>query len=341
MALSIQTNMASVSIQNQLGRTNSSLATSLERLGSGLRINSAKDDAAGLQIANRLNAQVRGQEAALYNVNNANSMLQTAEGALDEMTNIALRMKELATQAADGSNSADESTSLDKEYQDLVLELNNILENTSYGAGTKLLTNGKFADEMTFQIGASTAETLKVDVSDDLNAISMIVSGGKGQVPDMEAVQVQDKNPDGSLKTDSNGDPVMVDKKDADGNVVMKQKTDANGDPVTKEGDVDATIGKLSTSGDAQKAMTQVDDLINAIGTARSSFGASMNRLEHTAANLSNMKENTEASAGQIMDADFAKETASMTKQQLLMNSGISVLSTANSTTQMIGSLLR
>ncbi|HEX5791744.1 MAG TPA: flagellin, partial [Rheinheimera sp.] len=104
MALSIQSNMASKAIQNQLGRTNNDLSVALERLGSGFRINSAKDDAAGLQIANRLNAQVRGQEAAIYNANNANSMLQTAEGAFEEMTNIAFRMKELATQGANGTN---------------------------------------------------------------------------------------------------------------------------------------------------------------------------------------------------------------------------------------------
>ena len=119
MALSIQSNMASMSIQNQLSRSNDSLSTALERLGSGFKINSAKDDAAGLQIASRLNAQVKGQEAGLYNGANAMSMMQTAEGAFDEMTNIAYRMKELATQGASDANGTDEWAAQSAEYSAL------------------------------------------------------------------------------------------------------------------------------------------------------------------------------------------------------------------------------
>ncbi|MBU1309430.1 flagellin FliC [Rheinheimera muenzenbergensis] len=277
MALSIQSNMASKSIQNQLSRTNNDLSVALERLGSGFRINSAKDDAAGLQIANRLNAQVRGQEAAIYNANNAQSMLQTAEGAFEEMTNIAYRMKELATQAANGTNNASEYTALDAEYQELALELDSIMTNTSYGSGTTLLDGGKFAAAVTFQVGATAAETLAVDISAEITALAATV-----------------------------GAP-----------------------------------GALANQAGGTAAMATVNTLIDNIGAARSALGASMNRLDHTINNVTNMAENTQAAAGQLMDADFAKETSSMTKQQLLMNSGISVLSASNSTTQMIGSLLR
>ncbi len=278
MALSIQSNMASKAIQNQLSRTNNDLSVALERLGSGFRINSAKDDAAGLQIANRLNAQVRGQEAAIYNANNANSMLQTAEGAFEEMTNIAYRMKELATQGANGTNNSSEYTALSAEFTALSDELTNIMANTSYGSGTTLLDSaGKFSAAVTFQIGSTAAETLEIDISGEL-------------------------------------------------------------------GDVDTAIGAFTGLGDqtdSSDTMGEVDDLINAIGAARANLGATMNRLDHTINNLTNMVENTQASASQLMDADFAKETSNMTKQQLLMNSGISVLSASNSTTQMIGSLLR
>jgi flagellin len=277
MALSIQSNMASKAIQNQLGRTNNDLSVALERLGSGFRINSAKDDAAGLQIANRLNAQVRGQEAAIYNANNANSMLQTAEGAFEEMTNIAYRMKELATQGANGTNNSSEYTAMDAEFTALSEELTNIMANTSYGSGTTLLTGGKFAAAFDLQIGSSSAETMEVDIS-------------------------------------------------------------------TEIGDVDTAIGALTGLADqasSKTTMDEIDTLINDIGAARASLGATMNRLDHTINNLTNMVENTQASASQLMDADFAKETSNMTKQQLLMNSGISVLSASNSTTQMIGSLLR
>ena len=178
MALSIQSNMASKSIQNQLGRTNNHLSVALERLGSGLRINSAKDDAAGLQIANRLNAQVRGQEAAIYNANNANSMLQTAEGAFEEMTNIAFRMKELATQGANGTNNTSEYTAMGAEFDALSAELTNIMTNTSYGSGTTLLdAAGKFSAAVTFQIGSSAAETLEVDIAADLTAVTGAIGG--------------------------------------------------------------------------------------------------------------------------------------------------------------------
>ncbi|MDO6487406.1 flagellin [Colwellia sp. 6_MG-2023] len=277
MALSIQSNMASMSIQNQLGRSNDSLSTALERLGSGFRINSAKDDAAGLQIASRLNAQVRGQEAGIYNGNNAMSMMQTAEGAFDEMTNIAYRMKELATQGASDANGTTEWAAQSAEYTALQSELTSIMSNTSFG-GTELLSAaGKFgAGSLTFQVGSSTAEKLDVDISTTLATVTTNVAAA-------------------------------------------------------------AAFTNVTT---AQTELGKIDTIIENIGTARSSLGASMNRLEHTMTNVTNMKENTQAASSTLMDADFAAETSNMTKQQLLMNSGISVLSTANSTTQMIGSLL-
>ena len=289
MALSIQSNMASMSIQNQLGRSNDSLSTALERLGSGFKINSAKDDAAGLQIASRLNAQVKGQEAGLYNGANAMSMMQTAEGAFDEMTNIAYRMKELATQGASDANGATEWAAQSAEYKALTDELKSIVSNTSFG-GTPLLdkTLGKFGSTLAptgtgvdFQVGSSVAETLNVDIASNLDAIDTSLNGAT------------------------------------------------------------AFAASFASVTDAQDELALVDTFIANIGTARASLGASMNRLDHTMTNVTNMKENTQAASSTLMDADFAAETSNMTKQQLLMNSGISVLSTANSTTQMIGSLLR
>ncbi|CAI3806174.1 MULTISPECIES: flagellin N-terminal helical domain-containing protein [Rheinheimera] len=278
MALSIQSNAAATTIRNQLNRTNDGLSVALERLGTGFRINSAKDDAAGLQIASRLSAQLVGQETAISNANNANSMLQTAEGAFDEMTNIVFRMKELATQGANGTNSATEYTALGGEYTALAAELTNILGNTSFGSGTNLLgAGGKFSAAVTFQIGASTAETLAVDITAELTALTTAVG----------------------------------------------------------------TPGALTDQATSSAAITTLDGLLTNVGAARSKLGASMNRLDHTINNLSNMTENTGTARDQLMDADFAKETSNMTKQQLLLNSGISVLSTANSTTQMVSQLLR
>lgn len=169
--LSLHTNAASLSIQNTLASNRSELSTSMTRLGTGYKINAAKDDAAGLQIATRLLAQTRGMSVASQNTQNGISLMQTAEGAFQEFSNILLRMKDLATQSADGSTTADDRTALQSEYDELVKELNNIFNNTSYG-GEKLFTDKLGSGAVTFQIGATAAETMDVDISTILTTIS-------------------------------------------------------------------------------------------------------------------------------------------------------------------------
>ncbi|MEW1781066.1 flagellin [Arthrobacter sp. NPDC080086] len=170
--LSLHTNAAAMNIQKAIGNNRANLNTTMTRLGTGMRINSAKDDAAGLQIAVRLQAQTRGMGVAMQNTQNASSMLQTADGAFNEVTNVLYRMKDLATQAADGSSNAEDKKAMQAEYDALGLELANIMSNTSYG-GAKLLdeTNGKLNAEIKFQIGASASETMSFDVSDQLEAV--------------------------------------------------------------------------------------------------------------------------------------------------------------------------
>ncbi|MEJ5063849.1 MULTISPECIES: flagellin N-terminal helical domain-containing protein [unclassified Erwinia] len=173
MALSIFTSAAGMSSTNAMNKSTSSLNTAMQRLGTGLRINSAADDAAGLQIATRLQAQSNGMGVAKQNIAKATSMLQTAEGAFDEVNNILYRMKDLATQAADDTNGEDDRTAIGAEYKELNAELENIMSNTSYGT-EKLLSSvsgsvsGKLMSLMQFQIGASTDETLKVDFSTEM-----------------------------------------------------------------------------------------------------------------------------------------------------------------------------
>lgn len=268
MGLSIHTNFASLTTQNQLNSTNKMLGTAMQRLGTGLRINSAADDAAGLQMATRLQAQSNGQKVGMRNAQDAVSMMQTAEGAMDEMTNIAQRMKDLATQHANGTTTAADKTAIKAESDALKEELESIMTNTTFG-GQALLEGGGFTAAVTFQIGASKAEKLDVDVSTPL-------------------------------------------------------------------GKVTTAIGAL-TETDLDKA----NDLLNALGETRSAFGANINRLEHTVNNLSNMKENTDMANGRIMDADFAQESTNMTKNQMLMQAGMSVLSNSNQMTGMVTSLLR
>ncbi|MFV0575282.1 MAG: lateral flagellin LafA [Vibrio sp.] len=177
MAISVHTNYANLVTQNTLQSTNNALSKSMERLSTGFRINSAADDAAGLQIANRLEAQSRGMSVAMRNAQDGISMLQTAEGAMDEMTNIAYRMNDLATQAANGTNSDEDLTALDSEYQALAKQLGDIMTNTTFG-GTALLegTGSLAAGSLNLQIGSTSSEKLTVDVKGKLDDTTGIAS---------------------------------------------------------------------------------------------------------------------------------------------------------------------
>ncbi|MCU8035864.1 MULTISPECIES: flagellin [unclassified Shewanella] len=269
--LGVHTNYASIVAQGAVNKSNNLLTNAMERLSTGLRINSASDDAAGLQIANRMNANVKGMETASRNISDATSMLQTADGALEELTTIANRQKELATQASNGVNSADDLTALNAEFTQLNAEITRIVENTTY-AGNKLFDTGVLTSGtgVKFQIGAGTTETMTV-----------------------------------------------------------------------KLGTIPKTVAGTLTGGTANAAIALVDTFLAAVGTERSTLGANINRLGHTAANLASVTENTKAAAGRIMDADFAVESANMTRNQLLVQAGTTVLSSANQNTGLVMGLLR
>lgn len=277
MSLSIHTNYAALVTQNSLNRFNAALSTTQQRLGTGLRINSAADDAAGLQIATRLNANIRGMTVAIRNTSDGISLLQTAEGAFKEMTDIVLRMKDLATQAASDTNGDADRTALQAEVDQLTEELNNILDNTKY-AGEALFNGGKFENQVSLQIGASSAETLDIDVSETLaNLISTIESFSSAD---------------------------------------------------------------LSNADDARAAMDDFESALDDIGALRAEFGAYINRLTHTSNNLRNMTDNTEMAKGRIMDADFALESANLSKNSMLLQSGISMLRQASQMPSLIMGLL-
>ena len=180
--LSLHTNAASLSAQNSISNTQSKLSTSMTRLSTGFRINSAMDDAAGLQIATRLKAQTSGMTVAMNNTQNSTSLLQTAEGAFAEVTNMLVRMKDLATQAADASSTANDKTAMQAEYNALGQELYNVMTNTTFG-GTKLLGDGTagsgatLSASMTFQIGASSTEKMSFDVSSNLTSLNAALTG--------------------------------------------------------------------------------------------------------------------------------------------------------------------
>jgi flagellin len=306
MALSIHTNYSSLVTQTNLNKTNNALSLNQQKLGTGLRINSAADDAAGLQIATRLNSQSRGMDVAIRNTGDSISLLQTAEGSFNEMTDIVQRMKDLATQGANGTNSAHDLDALQSEYNELGNELGNIIKNTKY-AGDSLFSDGTvtdgskgtFSKSITFQIGASSAETLDLDLS-----------GTKGL---------------GSLTT-------------ALAAISANYKTGATGVEIAKV-DLTTTPATITTN-TANATIDLLETALDKIGSMRASFGANINRLNHTANNLANMKDNTDMSKGRIMDADFAKESANMSKNSMLMQSGISMLKQAGQMPGMVMSLL-
>ncbi|MRS19710.1 lateral flagellin LafA [Enterobacteriaceae bacterium RIT692] len=281
--LTIFTNSAAMSSSASMNRANSALSVAMQRLGTGKRINSASDDAAGMQIATRLEGQARGMGVAKENIAKATAMMQTAEGAFDEVNNILFRMKDLATQAADDTNNADDRGALQSEFDALNAELGNIMTNTSYGT-EKLLSGvsgvgGKMTKEMNFQIGASKDETLKVDLATSLTAVT----------------------------------------------TGLEELTKA---------------GISGTAADGNAMLDKVTEALGAVGKIRSDLGANINRLGHTAANLSNMKDNTELSLGTIKDADFAAEASAMSRQNMLLQSSQAMLKQANGMGQMVLGML-
>jgi flagellin len=293
--LSLHTNAASLSTQSSLDQTQRALSTAQTRLGTGYRVNSAMDDAAGLQIATRLDAQTRGQAVAMRNTQNGISLAQTAEGAFNEVTSILERMKDLATQAADATSTTADQSAMQSEYDALGKELNNIMKNTSFngqnilmGSGVSTGTaTGKLGTAMTFQIGASSAETMAVDYSTDLNGV------------------------DSKIKA------------------------------ATATYDGTTTLGTELTGGTANTEIQNLSDALDAVGTIRSSLGATANRMDHVYNNLQNMSTNTMQAKGRIMDVDYATETSNMTSKQMLMQASTSMLKQSNSMSQMVLSLMQ
>ncbi len=300
MAMYINTNTSSLNAQRNLMNTNKSLDTSYTRLASGLRINSAKDDAAGLQISNRLTSQINGLDQGNRNANDGISLAQTAEGAMDEVTSMLQRMRTLAQQSANGSNSDDDRDALQKEMNQLGSEINRISKDTTF-AGTKLL-DGSYKGE--FQVGADANQKIGFSLTQtDGFTISGIAAAANTTV-------------------------------------------DADGDTTTPEVAI-ATIFAGATSIDISKASTAqavlaaADSMLKVVDSKRAELGAVQNRLDSTIRNQANISENVSAARSRIRDADFATETANMTKQNILQQAASSILSQANQRPQSALSLLQ
>ena len=316
--LSLHTNNAALSAQNSIGRTQHSLSTSMTRLSTGYRINSAMDDAAGLQIATRLKAQTSGMAVAMRNTQNSTSMLQTAEGALDEVSNIMIRMKDLATQAADASSSSADQMAMQGEFDALGKELNNIMNNTTFG-GSPLLKGGTIAGAMQFQIGATTAETMSVDLSALMTSLEGTANADVDTINGNGLLAVSEAYAAGTTAEVMGGELFDI--------------TAYAADPLTADASVGAAKANLTIS--------VLATAIDRVGALRSGIGAAANRLEHVYNNLSNISTNTKAASGRIMDVDFATESSNMTARQMLMQASTAMLKQSNGMSSMVMSLLQ
>lgn len=275
MALYVNTNVSSLNSQRQLINSGKSLDTAFQRLSSGLRINSAADDAAGLQISNRLTSQIQGLDQAIRNANDGISLAQVAEGAMDEITGALQRIRVLSVQSQNGINSSSDRLALQKEVSALKAEISRIASTTQFG-GVKLL-DGKYSS--TFLVGANAGQTISVNISRQ--------SGGFG---------------------------------------------------TSGLGLSNLSISSLAG---ASRALASIDSAIGIIDSKRADLGAIQNRFQSTIRNLSNIVENVSAARSRIKDTDFAKETAELTRSQILQQASTTILAQSNQRPQSALSLLQ
>ncbi|MEF1283865.1 flagellin [Vibrio sp. M250220] len=365
MTITVNTNVSAMTAQRHLSKATDLLNQSLERLSSGNRINSAKDDAAGLQISNRLESQMRGLDVAMRNANDGISIMQTAEGAMNETTNLLQRMRDLSLQSANGSNSRAERDALQEEMSALNDELNRIAETTSFG-GRKLL-NGSFSSS-SFQIGASSGEAVQVSLKNmrsdslDMGGFSYIAAGKA----DSNWQVAQGNNKLVMQYTNAQGKQETINITAKVGDDIEELATYINGQTdkvsasVNEEGQLQIfmagkqTSGTVSFSGSlanqlsmnlagyeavdnidisqaggAQRAVSIIDTALKYVDSHRAELGAMQNRFNHAINNLSNVNENLSASNSRIKDTDYAKETTQMVKQQILQQVSTSILAQA------------
>jgi len=406
MASTINTNIASINAQRNLGLSATSLATSMQRLSSGLRVNSAKDDAAGLAIAERMNTQIKGLTVASRNANDGISLAQTAEGALGKVGDMLQRMRELAVQASNATNSKADRQALQAEVRQLADEVDRVAKQTTFN-GTKIL-DGSFVGAV-FQVGANSGDNVTLGALADTRAAGLAnISYSTGSAPAISAantditgyattipagalsIQVGSttislgeikgalsgverlgqvvsainaksadtgvtsyltKNDDGTYKLE-----FMSSKIGADG--ITPETVTLNGFSVVNSGFDAATVTAtftnatdtektgidnvtVETQRDAWVALKKIDSAIDQVNAARADLGALQSRFESAVANIDIQVENLAASRGRIVDADFAKETANLSRTQILQQAGTAMVAQANQLPQQVLQLLQ
>jgi len=305
MPQSINTNLISLNAQRNLSSSQSSLATSMQRLSSGLRVNSAKDDAAGLAIAERMGSQVRGMNVAMRNANDAISLAQTGEGALGKVSDIFQRMRELAVQSSNGTNTTADRVSLNQEFVQLSQEATRTLGGTQFNGLNVLATTA----DSTFQIGAnntSTVDRITVKAFD-------WTSTNQAGITDVLGSAVLSGTDIGSYNSATS----------------------------TYTAGTDAPTNLITDATSARTAIANLDNAINSVNSQRATFGAIQNRFENVVSTLQVASENQNAAKSRIMDADYATETSNLSRANILQQAGNAMVAQANQLPQQVLALLR
>lgn len=375
MAILINTNILSLTAQRNVASNEASLGAAIERLSTGLRINSAKDDAAGLAISERFTSQIRGQTIAERNANDAISFAQVAEGALGVISNALQRIRELSVQSLNDSNTAENRASIDEEVQQLVEEVARVADGTTFN-GRRVLDGS--TGSLNFQVGAERGQTLGISgvnatatelkntfrvlegsqaPSDFASLSTLTLTGGadgsEAVAIDLSAAEtVEDVVQSINAKMSDTGIQASI----RDGKLVL---ADASGKPFTVGGSDDTITALELSNGDvsnedrsvadisvatrdgANSALAVLDTAIDQVTSMRANLGAIQNRLENVIEVLSTSRENLSEARSRIRDADYAAETANLTRAQILQQAGLSSLAQANAAPQSVLSLLQ
>ena len=378
MPMTINTNVNSLNAQRNLGSSQSSLAMSMQRLSSGLRVNSAKDDAAGLAISERMNAQIKGMNVAARNANDGISLAQTAEGALGKVGDMLQRMRELAVQSANATNSTADRSALDAEVQQLKAEIGRVASTTSFN-GQKIL-DGSFTNK-SFQVGANSGESitvasvanaqtnaLGVSTRASLNSVAMTslstaaltsaenmtvngtaigALGAAATVTDranqlVTAINTVAATTGVTAFIDTASNSIQL---NSAANITLAEGSVTTGFFGTLTATAASTTGISSldvlSSGTASQALATIDTALDSVNTSRGTLGALQSRFENAIGNIQVTAENLSAARGRIVDADFAAETANLSRSQILQQAGTAMVAQANQLPQQVLSLLR
>ena len=337
----INTNLLSLTTQNNLNKSQSALGTAIERLSSGLRINSAKDDAAGQAISNRFTSNIKGLTQASRNANDGISVAQTAEGSLNEINNNLQRIRELAVQAQNGTNSASDIDSIQSEVNQRLQEINRVAQQTQFN-GSKILAGNTKGTNIDIQVGANDGENIGItlNANSEWNKLGSLAVGSDtatqafatsaGSVS--SALTATSSSQTGATPADSVAITSTTGTSSSAGTVTL-----------SNVGTDSRSVNVLSGGFDvlASDVLKDVDAAIKAVDNQRSDLGAIQNRFESTISNLNNTVTNLSAAQSRIQDADYATEVSNMSRAQILQQAGTSVLSQANQVPQSVLSLLR